>query len=207
MLKILGRSSSINVRKVLWLCGELELAFEQEAWGAGFRDARSPEFLKLNPNGLVPVIIDDGLVLWESHAIIRYLDEKHRGGLLPADIGERALVDQWMYWQATELNGAYIYAFIALVRKSPEYSDPQRIRASIEAWKSQLDILEAQLLATGGYVAGADFTLADIPIGLTVHRWYMTPIDDRPSYPAIAAYYERLRTRPGFTRHGCGDYA
>ncbi|MFZ2100466.1 MAG: glutathione S-transferase family protein, partial [Oricola sp.] len=190
MLRVLGRSSSINVRKVLWTCGEIGLEFEQEAWGSGFKDAKSPEFLALNPNGLVPVIIDDGLVLWESHAIIRYLDDKHDGGLLPADIGRRAIADQWMCWQATELNDAYRYAFISLVRKNPAFNDPEQVRASIAAWIRNLDILEAQLDTSGGHVAGADFTLADVPIGLCVHRWFMTPVDERPSHPAVSAYYE-----------------
>lgn len=207
MLRILGRSSSINVRKVLWACGEIGLEFEQEEWGVGHRDARSPEFLKLNPNGLVPVIIDDGLVLWESDAIIRYLNDKHLGGLMPAETGRRVIAEQWLCWHATEMNNAYRYAFIGLVRKLPGYGDPDRIKASVAEWIGTLDILDARLAETGGHVAGESFTLADIPVGLGVHRWYNTPIDDRPDHPAVAAYYERIRARPGFNRHGCGDHA
>jgi len=207
MLKILGRSSSINVRKVLWACGEIGLDFEQEEWGAGYRDARSPEFLKLNPNGLVPVVIDDGLVLWESDAIIRYLNDKYDGGLMPAEPGRRAIAEQWLCWQATEMNNAYRYAFVGLVRKHPDYGDAERIKASIADWIGMLGILDAALAEAGGHVAGEAFTLADIPVGLAVHRWYNTPVDDRPDHPAVAAYYERISARPGFNRHGCGDHA
>ena len=99
MLKILGKSSSINVRKVLWLCAELDLAYNHEQWGAGFRSTQVPEFIALNPNATVPVIVDDGFVLWESNAICRYLASEHqRADLLPDEPQARALVEQWMDW-------------------------------------------------------------------------------------------------------------
>ncbi|MEI7431468.1 MAG: glutathione S-transferase N-terminal domain-containing protein, partial [Betaproteobacteria bacterium] len=102
MLKILGRSSSINVRKVLWLCAELDLPFEQENWGAGFRSTAEPEFLALNPGGLIPVVCDDDFVLWESNAICRYLAAKQgRNDLLPDDLENKARVEQWMDWMST----------------------------------------------------------------------------------------------------------
>ena len=72
MLRLLGRSNSLNVRKVLWLCAELKLPYEQELWGAGFQPTSDPAFLALNPNAMVPVVIeDDGFTLWESNAICR----------------------------------------------------------------------------------------------------------------------------------------
>lgn len=202
MLKILGKSSSINVRKVLWLCAEIDLPYVQEEWGAGFRSTQVHEFLALNPNATVPVIVDDGLVLWESNAICRYLAAEHqRWDLLPEAPQARAIVEQWMDWQLSELNGAWRYAFMGLVRHSPEHGDAAAIRASVESWTRKMAILEGQLAKTGAFVAGSSFTLADIVIGLSVNRWLMTPID-RPVFPAVAEYFERLSERPGLRLHG-----
>ncbi len=202
MLKILGKSSSINVRKVLWLCAELDLPYELEQWGSGFRSTLVPEFLALNPNAMVPVIRDGSFVLWESNAICRYLAARHhRFDLLPKQAQTRALVEQWMDWQATELNTAWRYAFMGLVRKSPEHTDTVAIRASIENWNRCMGILEVQLSKTGAFVTGSTFTLADIVIGLSINRWFMTPIE-HPVFPALAEYFERLSERPGFCLHG-----
>jgi|SRR5579862_207062 len=198
MLEILGRSSSINVRKVLWLCAEIEQPCRQEQWGTGFRSTNTPEFLALNPNGLVPVIRDGPFVLWESNTICRYLASKHgRDDLLPREAGSRAIVEQWMDWQATELNDAWRYAFMRLVRKSPKHGDPLAIADSIEQWNRHMTMLDAQLRHTGAYVASTTFTLADIGIGLATHRWFATPMD-RPALPAVETYYERLSDRAAF---------
>ncbi|MGE5169426.1 MAG: glutathione S-transferase family protein [Rudaea sp.] len=202
MLQILGRSTSINVRKVLWLCGELDLRCEQEAWGSGFRSTKEPEFLALNPNGLVPVIRDGDFVLWESNTICRYLAARERRvDLLPVTPRERAGVEQWMDWQATELNDAWRYAFMALVRKSPAHDDPRRVESSVAAWNRNMEILDRQLARADAYVVGEAFTLADVVLGLSTHRWFMTPIE-RPRLAAVEAYYERLSQRPAFRLHG-----
>ncbi|MBK3472183.1 glutathione S-transferase [Pseudomonas sp. PA-7-1E] len=197
-LKILGRTSSINVRKVLWTCQELGIDYVREDWGIGFKPTQSPDFLALNPNAQVPVLIDDHGVLWESNTICRYLVGLYqRHDLLPVEPALRARVEQWMDWQATELNPSWGYAFHALVRQNPNYQDPQRIQAGVQAWNDKMALLEQQLTKTGAYVAGEEFTLADILIGLSVHRWQMTPME-RPPYPAIAAYYQRLSQHAGF---------
>ena len=201
-LQLLGKASSINVRKVLWLCHELGLSPEHEEWGAGFRPTQTPEFLALNPNALVPVLRDGALVLWESNTICRYLaGRERRHDLLPTAPAERAKVEQWMDWQAGELNNAWRYAFMALVRQSPAHGDATALAASVAAWNHHMDILEGQLARTGAYAAGMDFTLADIVLGLSTHRWFMAPMA-RPALPAVAAYYERLSERPGFMRFG-----
>jgi glutathione S-transferase len=202
MLRVLGKAGSINVRKVLWLCDELGLDVEREDWGTGFRPTDDPAFLRLNPNGLVPVLIDDDFVLWESNAICRYLAARTgRTDLLPADARARALVEQWMDWQVAELNVAWRPAFMARVRQSPAHADPAAVDASIAAWNAHMRRLDAQLSRTGAYVVGDAFTLADVVLGLSTHRWFMTPIE-RPDLPAVSAYYERLDERPGFRRHG-----
>ena len=123
MLQLLGKITSINVRKVLWTCAELQLPFEQEDWGSGFRSTDTADFLALNPNAMVPVIKDGDFVLWESNSIIRYLASRYGGAqLYPADPQARARIDQWIDWQASELNRSWSYAFLALVRKSPDSS-------------------------------------------------------------------------------------
>ncbi len=202
MLKIYGRDNSINVRKVLWACAELGIAFEREDWGAGFRPTSEAGFLAMNPNAMVPVIDDDGFVLWESNSILRYLAAQYGGSALyPAAPRERARVDQWLDWQASDLNRSWSYAFMALARKSPEHGDAQQVAASITGWTRFMQVLEQQLQHSGGYVAGADFTLADIAVGLSVNRWFGTPFEHAP-LPAVAAYFERLTERPGFRTYG-----
>lgn len=198
MLRILGKSSSINVRKVLWTCAELDLPFAREDWGSGFRPTDSPEFLALNPNAMVPVLVDGDTVLWESNTISRYLAARYGAGpLLPVDAMHRAAVEQWMDWQATELNNAWRYAFMALVRDSPVHRDPVQIAGSVIQWNQHMGILERQLERTGAFVAGADFSLADIVLGLSINRWLLTPIE-RPFLPAVNAYVARLRERPAY---------
>jgi glutathione S-transferase len=198
MLKILGKASSINVRKVLWTCEEIGRPFVLEEPVLG-----SAEFRALNPNGLMPVIVDGDFVLWESNTIIRYLvNDASAVNLLPEEPRTRALVEKWIDWQATEFNSAWRYAFQALVRQSPAHQNPTDIEASVLEWSKAVAVVDGQLSRSGGFLASAAFTLADIPIGLSVHRWFMTPIPNRPSFPAASAYYERLSERPGFMRHG-----
>lgn len=195
MLKILGRVTSINVRKVLWAADEMGLAYEREDWGLPIRDPNVPEFLAQNPNGQVPVITDDGFTLWESHAILRYLAEKAGSELLPGKGAERALVDQWMSWQSTELNFAWSYVVRAKLRNLPPDPDPARIAESIASWTRMMQILEAQLAAGPGYVANGRFSLADIVIGLSSHRWMRVPFD-RPKLPAVEAHLLQMQSRP-----------
>jgi glutathione S-transferase len=193
VIRILGKASSINVRKVLWACEEIGIAYTRADDG--------PE-LAQNPNGLVPVIVDGDFVLWESNSIIRYLANKSAAhALLPTEPRARAEVDRWIDWQATEFNSAWRYAFLAIVRRNPAFNDPRDIEASKKQWTRMVAILDGQLARTGPHVAGDAFTLADIPIGLSVNRWFMTPLE-RPVFANVEAYYERLSGRPAFLKHG-----
>ncbi|WP_426344796.1 glutathione S-transferase family protein [Pseudoduganella sp. R-32] len=194
MLKLIGKPTSINVRKVLWTLAEIGVAYERIEW--------QPEHVALNPNGLVPVLVDGDFVLWESNSICRYLCGKAgRHDLLPADPPARARVEQWMDWQATDLNASWRYAFMALVRQSPAFADPAQVAASAAAWNRNIGILDRHLAAGGPFAAGEQFTLADIVLGLSLNRWLMTPIE-RPDYPAVAAYVERLLGRPAYREFG-----
>ncbi|CQD39604.1 transferase [Yersinia mollaretii] len=202
MLQLLGKDSSINVRKVLWTCYELGLPVDQQNWGSGFRSTQEPEFLALNPNGLVPVLIDGDTVLWESNTICRYLVTKEgRQDLLPQDALSRAKVEMWMDWQATDLNNAWRYVFMSRVRQHPDYQDVTLLASACDEWNRLMGILENRLVSTGAYVAGEHFTLSDIVIGLSLNRWLMTPFQ-RPDFPALTDYFSRLKQHPGFLLYG-----
>lgn len=196
MLTILGKAASINVRKVFWLCDEIGVPYAHEE-----QPARE-SLLALNPHGLVPVLRDGDLVLWESHAILRYLAARHaRHDLLPADPAARARVEMWMDWQAAEFNPAWSYAFQGIVRGNPACQDAALLAQSVAGWTRQVAVLE-QRLQYSRHVAAQDFTLADIPIGLAVNRWFMTPLPQRPVFEHIAAYYDRLGERRPYRDHG-----
>ncbi|WP_164097482.1 glutathione S-transferase family protein [Serratia marcescens] len=202
MLKLLGKASSINVRKVLWTCQELGLPLAREDWGSGFRSTHEPTFLALNPNGLVPVLIDGERVLWESNTICRYLAGREgRRDLLPQEPGARAAVEMWMDWQATDLNGAWRYVFMSRVRGHADYQDAASLAAAEREWNRLMGLLDKHLAQHGPYAAGAAFTLADVVLGLSLNRWLMTPFE-RPNYAALAAYQQRLLQRPGYVQHG-----
>lgn len=198
MLKVLGRVTSINVRKVLWALDELGLAYEREDWGLPLRDPKVPEFLALNPNGQVPVVIEGEFVLWESNAILTYFAERE-GQLLPAQLELRALALQWLGWQAAELNAPWGYAVNALIRKTPGYDDPAKVAESMRKWSDKMEILDAALAGTSTGYIGAGFSIADIALGLSVHRWMSIPAEKK-TFAAIGDYYERLMSREAGAR-------
>jgi glutathione S-transferase len=195
MLKVLGRVSSINVRKAIWAADEMGITYEREDWGNPVRDPNVPEFLALNPNAQVPVIVDDDFVLWESNTIMRYLAETVGSDLLPSDIRERALVDQWMSWQATELNPSWGYAVAALLRKRAEYNDAAKLAASIASWNSKMQMVDEQIAKSDGFVANRRFSLADIVVALSTHRWLLTPFD-KPDFAAVKEHHAKMQSRP-----------
>ena len=200
MLKIWGRTTSINVQKVLWCCAELNLRFDRVDAGREFGVNNTPEYLAMNPNGLVPTIQDDGLVLWESNAIVRYLSRKHgRGTLWPDDEKTCADADRWMEWYSTTLWGNLRPVFWNLVRVEPAKRDMKLVEESRKKMADNLKMVESNL-AGGPFMAGNAFTMGDIPMGVALHRWFLLPIE-RPDFPRLAAYYERLKRRPGFAQH------
>lgn len=196
-MQLYGKPTSINVRKVLWTLAELNMQAELIPCGSGFAPIDTAEFRHLNPNALVPVLQDGDFVLWESNSICRYLVRKSgHATLLGSDLQQMAKVEQWMDWQACELNPAWRYAFMALVRQHPDFSDPAAITQSAQQWQQKLQILDTELAKTGAYICGDDFTLADILLGLSLNRWLQTPISDRLELPHLATYQQRLAQRP-----------
>ena len=203
MLRILGRANSFNVRKVLWLCDELGLAYEREDWGRGFRPASSPEFLRLNPAGQVPVVLDGDLVLRESNTILRYLAAKHgTEPLHPSDPAKRSVVERWMDWVAYDLTHAMRGAFLGGQLQEPPWNNPWFVEQGRKDFTHCMALLDAEISARGPYAAGGVFTLADIPLGLVVNRWFNVTGFEKPHYPAVAAYYETLSKRPAYRLHG-----
>ena len=200
MLKIWGRKNSINVQKVLWCCGELNLPFERVDAGMEHGVNSTPQYKAMNPNGLVPTIDDDGFILWESHAIVRHLARKHgKGTLWPADEKVCADADRWMEWYDTTLWNNLRPVFWNLVRVEPDKRDMKLVEESRKKTASDLKIVENNL-AGRDYMAGKVLTMGDIPMGVAVHRWFSLPIE-RPDFPRLAAYYQRLKQRPAYAQY------
>jgi len=196
MLKIWGRLTSVNVQKVVWCADELGLAYDRIEAGRDFGLVDTPGYRAKNPNGLVPVIEDDGFVLWESNAIVRYLASRYSEGTLwPADRQVRADADRWMDWQATSFNPVIGPAFWQLIRTAPDRRDAAVIEAARETGEKKLAILDAHL-ATREFVAGPSFTMGDIPLGCSVDRWYKLPLP-RETHVHVARWYAALRMRKG----------
>ncbi len=196
MLKILGRKTSGNTQKVLWCCDELGVPYEREDVGRGFGRNHEPAYLALNPNGRVPTIVDDGFVLWESNAIVRYLCAKHgMGTWCPAELQRRIDMERWMDWQQTTLRPRF-HALSDALKSTAAPGDIEALKNAMEdAWR----ILDAQL-ARHSYVAGAALTMADIPFCYIVNRWYKLPIEHQ-GLSNLKAWFDRLCERPAFMRN------
>jgi glutathione S-transferase len=195
MLKLWGRTSSINVRKVLWTLQELGIPFERTDAGLQYGIVQTPEYRKKNPNSLVPVLEDDGFVLWESNVIVRYLCSKHSpGDLCPSSLPERFEAERWMDWQQTRLNRASQGAFIQFIRTPAEQRDPALIEQSVAATEPLLAMVDHHL-SRNAFLAGARFTMGDIPIACEMHRWSGLP-RERVPLAHLERWYEVVRARP-----------
>lgn len=195
MLKIWGRLSSINVRKVVLTAQLLEVPFERVDAGAAFGVVQTPEYKARNPNSLVPLLEDGDFTLWESNVIVRYLCAGHQAvGLYPLQLRERFDAERWMDWQQTTLNNAGRDAFIQLVRTPAQRRDARAIAASVAATEPLLAMLDAQL-ADRPFLAGAALTMADIPVACEMHRWWSLPLE-HPPHPHLRRWYDGIRQRP-----------
>ena len=198
MLKIWGRTNSVNVKKALWALEELGVKYERVDAGMQFGVVKTPEYRKLNPNSLVPTIEDDGFVLWESHAIVRYLAAKHGAGLWPADLRVRADADRWMDWTHTFSREFQRPVFWPLVRTPPERRDMKAIEGACRKCGELLAIPD-QYLSGKTFLAGQSFTMGDIPLGCHVQLWMRLPIE-RPRHPNLEAWFNRLCARPAYKK-------
>ena len=195
MIRLWGRLSSINVRKVVLALQLLELPFERVEAGGAFGVVGTPDYRARNPNALVPLLEDDGFTLWESNVIVRYLAARHGAGTLyPADLRRRFDAERWMDWQQTTLNGAGRDAFVQFFRTPAADRRQALVDASIAATEPLWDLVDAQL-ATRPWLAGDALTIADIPIACEMHRWRGLPLAWRPR-PHLDAWYGRLTALP-----------
>ncbi len=207
MITVYGRATSSNVQAVMWGIGELGLDYERLDYGLDFGGIDTPDYLAMNPHGLVPTIRDGDLVLWESCAILRYLAAKYGdgGAFWPADPAARARVDMWAEWGkahfARDFTGPI---FWARVRTAAVARDEAALTLALDRFDGYLGRLEAQL-GDSPYVMGADFTLADVVIGHVLFRYYDIDIPRR-SRPVIDAYYARLQSRTAFREHVMVSY-
>ena len=196
MLRIWGRLSSVNVQKVVWCADEIGLPYERVDAGGKFGVNDTADFLARNPNGLVPVIDDDGFVLYESNAIVRYLAARAGAeALWPADLRRRADVDRWMEWQSTAFTPAMWAAFWQLVRTPADKRDAAAVEASRAKSEKLAAILDAQLAKTP-CLTGDTFTVADIVVGCAAHRWLNLPLSREPRRN-LERWYAALKARPG----------
>jgi glutathione S-transferase len=195
MLRIWGRLSSVNVQKVVWCADEMGLAYERLDAGGKFGRNDTPEYLAMNPNGLVPVIEHDGFVLYESNAIVRYLAALGGGELFPSEPRRRADVDRWMEWQSTAYTPAMGPAFWQLIRTPEKERDAAAVEASRAKTEKLSGILDAHL-AKRPYLTGDAFTAGDIVVGCAAHRWLHLPLARTPR-PHLERWYAALKSRPG----------
>jgi glutathione S-transferase len=214
MRKIWGRTTSLNVQKVLWCLAEMGMAegldFERSDAGLAYGVVNTPEYRRLNPNGLVPTLIEDDFVLWESNSIVRYLAGVHgAGSLMPADARERADAERWMDWMVGTFWPLLRPVFVGLTRTAPAQRDMAAMAAGYAAASRALEVLE-QSLEERDYVAGARFTVGDIPLGVSVVRWlrlgdaFAADLGPRPALPRVEAWFARVSSRPAYRQAQVG---
>lgn len=200
MLKVWGRTNSINVQKVMWTIGELGLEHQHTNAGGAFGLVNDPEYKAMNPNSRVPVIDDDGLIVWESNAIVRYLCARHSDGdLWPSDPAERTHADRWMDWQAASMTADMTTIFWGMIRTPEAERDMGVIGAAVERMNAATVVLDDHL-ASNEWVAGDRMTMGDLAVGAMVYRWLHLPVD-RVERANVTAYFERLKARPAFATH------
>jgi glutathione S-transferase len=215
MMRVWGRTSSLNVQKVTWCLGELGQLegrdYERIDAGLAFGVNNTPAYRQLNPNGLVPTLVDGDFVLWESHAIVRYLASRFATAqandqLMPADLKARADSDRWMDWTQTTLWICLRLTFIGLTRTPEAQWDLPAVRKAYQDATQALLMLD-HILSKQAYCAGPHFTMGDITLGVTVHRWVWLPerypqqLGPRPELPSLMRWYRQISERPAFKTH------
>ena len=201
MLKILGRATSSNVQKVVWVCEELDIPYERTDLGGPFGGNDTVEYLSFNPNGRVPTINDDGFILWESNTIVRYLADKHCTGttLWPTDIQNRANASRWMDWALSTLAVTHVPVYQGLIRTPERRRDLAKIDAARDGWAKANGILE-NWLRDNKYLSGSTFGIGDIPAAPITFRWFNLNIE-RENFPNIERWYDEICAREAFRKH------
>lgn len=198
MLRILGRGTSGNVQKVVWLLEELKEPYKREDYGRQFNNTQTEDYLRLNPCGKVPTLVDGEAVVWESNTILRYLCNKLAGGavLYPSDPAARSQVERWMDWQLASLNAPYLGVFREAKKKEDERAST--FAADAKELTAQLELLEKGTAARP-WIAGANFSIADICLGPIVDRALAFPVS-LPAIPGVRAWRDRVVAREAYKK-------
>ena len=200
MVKIWGRPNSINVQKVMWAVGELGLDHERIDVGGAFGGLDTDDYGRMNPNRKIPVLEDEGSVIWESHACVRYLAATYgNGSLWPLDPARRSVADRWMDWKFTTLHPFMHVCFWGLIRTAEADRDMPAIEQAVASLRETWRIFD-QHLKVRDFVLGDRLTMGDIPLGCAFYRYSNLPIE-RPSLPSIEAWYDRLKSRDAYRQH------
>jgi len=193
MIELLGRATSGNVQKVMFLLEELGLPYERKDYGRQFQNTTTPEYSAMNPMQKVPTLVDGDTVVWQSNTILRYLASKTKSALYPADPAQRSQVERWMDWLLAELNPAYLAGF-----RDAKKAEGERAPDTATNLANELKLLEGAL-AKSSWVAGGQFSLADIALGPIVKRCIGFPLG-LPSMPKTQAWVTELSKRPAFQK-------
>jgi glutathione S-transferase len=197
MLRLLGRNTSGNVQKVIFLLEELGTPYTREDYGRQFNNTQDAAYLKLNPNGKVPTLVDGDTVIWESNTILRYLAAKHeKDTLYPTELAARTEVERWMDWLLAAVNYQYVQVFKDSKKAANERA--ATFEADAKELAAQLSILDGAM-AGKAWVAGKDFTIADVALGPVMHRCLDFPIA-LPALSNLKAWREKLKERPAFKK-------
>jgi len=200
MLKIWGRRNSFNVQKVMWLGGELGLEHQRIDVGGSFGGLDRREFLQMNPHGRVPVLDDDGVIVWESHSIIRYLSAKYgRSSFWSEEPAQRSLADRWMDWSLATLQPDFMDLFWSFYRTPAEKRDQPRVDTLVARCADHFRLLDRQLAGKSG-LGEIPPGMADIPAGTALYRYFELQIE-HPAVPNVTAWYERLQLRAPYRQH------
>jgi glutathione S-transferase len=199
-LTVLGRATSSNVQKVMWLLAEIGQPCLRVDMGGHFGGNKEAEYLRKNPNGVVPTLIDRDAVVWESNTILRYLSNRFgASGLYPVDPLRRAWVERWMDWQLSTLGPVNVLLFQSIIRTPPAQRSVDLIEDYRQRNAKFFDVLD-QGLDSSEYVSGDQLTLADIALGPLAYRWFTLPVE-RPEYKNLRRWYELILARPAFQEH------
>ncbi|WP_297321950.1 glutathione S-transferase N-terminal domain-containing protein [uncultured Bartonella sp.] len=201
MLVLWGRPTSSNVKKVLWTLEEIGLDYQYIKAGGAYGGLDTPEFLALNPNGLVPTIKDDDLVLWESNTIVRYLAARYGKGVLwIEDCGKRASAEKWMDWTMGTLFEPFVDLLLNVVRLAPEKRDPQKVVDNVAKFENGLGIIDGEL-KKHPYLSGENLGIGDIIPGVFVYYYYAMKLPRKNTFSNVEIWYQKLQTRPGYIKH------
>lgn len=205
MIRVFGRRNSSSVQLVMWAIGELGLEHERLDFGHGYASTKTEDYLRMNPMGRVPVLIDGPVVLFESAAILRYLGARYGDdGFWPVDPGRRGPLDAWAEWGKNTFTSAVLDIFVFDVRMDPKTRDPAMLQRATETLIPLARMLDARI-GTGQWLDDDRFSFADIACGHILHRYFSLDWD-RPDLANLSAYYDRLQTRDAYRAHAMVSY-